>query len=199
MPSKLLMIALAVVWGAFGVGCATMFTGSAQQVTVSSQPPGARVIVNGGYSGVTPVALLLKTERDYTVTLQREGFQDTTAPIFREFNPVAALNLLSPVCWVVDIATGALWRLTPTGVYVTLQPLGGPGAYPPPGSPWGPPPGYGPPAGYPPGAPAPGAPAPGAPAPPAFSAPSPSPAPYPPPPSPGFRPAPQAAPAPGNP
>ena len=170
MSSKL-MIGIVALCGAaggiFGAGCATMFTGSSQQVTVSSQPPGARVIINGGYSGVTPVALLLKTERDYTVTLQREGFQDTTAPIFREFNPVAALNLLSLVCWVVDLATGALWRLTPTSVYVTMQPLGGPGSYqPPPGSAWGPPPGY-----------LPGAPPPGAPPPAPYPQPMPAPAP----------------------
>jgi hypothetical protein len=176
MPSKLLMIGVVVMCGSFGAGCATMFTGSSQQVTVSSQPPGARVIVNGGYSGVTPVSLLLKTERDYTVTLQREGFQDTTAPIFREFNPVAVLNLVSLVCWVVDVATGALWRLTPTAVYVTLRPLGGPGAYPPPGSPWGPPPGF-----LPPGAPG---------APPPLSTPSP----YAPPPAGYYQPAPAPAP-----
>src|SRR4051812_24116593 len=106
MPSKLMIgvVALcAVLVAGLGAGCATMFTGNSQQVTVSSQPPGARVIVNGGYSGVTPVALLLKTERDYLVTLQHPGYQDTTAPVFREFNPVAALNLFSLVCWVVDL------------------------------------------------------------------------------------------------
>ena len=91
MPTKLMM-GIVVLCGVASIGCATMFTGSAQQVTVSSQPPGARVFVNGGYSGVTPVSLLLRTERDYTVTLQREGFQDTTAGLVREFNPVAALN-----------------------------------------------------------------------------------------------------------
>jgi hypothetical protein len=142
MPVKLMM-ALGALIGLAGGGCATMFTGNSQQLTVSSQPPGARVLLNGGYSGVTPVALLLKTEHDYSVTLQREGYQDTTAPVFREFNPVAALNLFSPVCWVVDLATGALWRLTPLALYVTMQPSSGgaPGAYSPPaGSGWGPPP-----------------------------------------------------------
>jgi hypothetical protein len=138
-----LMMAIVVSCAVASAGCATMFTGSAQQVTVSSQPPGARVFVNGGYSGVTPVAVLLKTERDYTITLQREGYRDTVAPIFREFNPVAALNLFSLVCWVVDVATGALWRLTPTTIYATLQPAGAPGGYPlPPGAGWGAPPGF---------------------------------------------------------
>lgn len=113
-------------------GCATMFTGSVQPMTVSSQPPGARVFIDGAYTGVTPMTLMLKTERDHTVALQREGYRDTISPVSREFNPVAVLNLFSVVCWVVDIATGALWRFPPNAIYVALQPLGGPGTYPPP-------------------------------------------------------------------
>jgi len=149
MLNKLVMPIAALMGLATG-GCATMFTGNTQQLTVSSQPPGARVMVNGAYSGVTPVALLLKTEHDYTLTLQREGYRDTTGAVFREFNPVAALNLLSLVCWAVDIATGAIWRLTPGAVYITMQPVGYPGGYPPipsapPADSWAPPPGIGPP------------------------------------------------------
>ena len=165
MPNKLLIAVVALVALATG-GCATMFTGSTQQLTVSSQPPGARVMLNGVYSGVTPVALLLKTEHDYVLTLQREGYRDTTGTVFREFNPVAVLNLLSLVCWAIDLATGALWRLSPAAVYVSMQPVNSPGGYPPlPSAPptdaWAPLPGIGPP-GIPPSSPTP---APGAPVP----------------------------------
>jgi hypothetical protein len=154
MPNKLVMTLALAASALVGMtsGCATMFTGSMQQVTVSSQPPGARVMVNGAYSGVTPVALLLKTQHDYTLTLQREGYRDTSGAVFREFNPVAALNLLSIVCWAIDIATGAIWRLAPGAVYVSMQPVNAPGGYPPlPSAPptdsWAPPPGVGPPGG----------------------------------------------------
>ena len=175
MLNKLLTVAVTLVALATG-GCATMFTGSTQQLTVSSQPPGARVMVNGAYSGVTPVALLLKTDHDYVLSLQREGFRDTTGTVFREFNPVAVLNLFSLVCWAIDVATGAIWRLTPTAVYVSMQPVNAPGGYPPlPSAPptdaWAPPPGIGSP-GLPPAFPPPAPPAvPLAPAPPAAPAP----------------------------
>jgi hypothetical protein len=161
MPKKLLIAVAALVALATG-GCATMFTGSTQQLTVSSQPPGARVMVNGAYSGVTPVALLLRTEHDYILTLQREGYRDTTGTVFREFNPVAVLNLVSLVCWAIDLATGAIWRLSPGAVYVNMQPVNAPGGYPPlpsapPGDGWSPPPGIGPPGAPPsPSPPAPG-------------------------------------------
>jgi PEGA domain-containing protein len=137
-------------------GCATMFTGSVQQMTVSSQPPGARVFIDGAYTGVTPMTLMLKTERDHTVTLQHEGYRDTVSPVIREFNPVAVLNLFGLVCWVVDIATGAIWRFPPNAIYVALLPLGPPGTYPPPPvyvPPGTPPPGYQPPPGMVPPAP----------------------------------------------
>jgi hypothetical protein len=134
-PSVVLIVASAVMVA--GSGCATMFTGTSQQVTVSSQPSGARVFVNGNYYGVTPVALMLKTRRDYNIILQRDGFQDTTASVARRFNPVALLNVFSLLCWVVDGFSGALWRLDRGGIYVTLLPLPFP-AYqlPPAGEAW---------------------------------------------------------------
>ncbi len=141
---------IAASCGSVSAGCATMFTGSVENVTVSSQPPGARVFVDGAYSGVTPMTLLLKTERDHMVALQHEGYRDTVSPVIREFNPVAALNLFSIVCWVIDMATGALWRFPPNAIYVAMQPLGAPYAPPaivvPPGLP---PPAYEPPPGAP--------------------------------------------------
>ena len=142
------LLGIAMLCAAASSGCATIFTGSSQQMTVSSQPPGARVFVDGAYTGVTPMTLILKTERDHTVTLQHEGFQDTISPVTREFNPIAALNLFGVVCWVVDLATGALWRFPPNAIYVAMQPVGAPGSYPPP--PMVVPPGTPPPTGYPP-------------------------------------------------
>ncbi len=156
-----LVAAIAMLAAIVSSGCATMFSSNSQQVNISSQPPGARVTLNGAYSGVTPLSLTLKTEQNYQVVVQREGYRDATATIHRDLNPVAILNLVSIVCWAVDLATGAFWRLEPTGVQVTLQPgtmmPGGAvwpaGPPPPPGDGWSPPP---PPPGAPPGpAPAP--------------------------------------------
>jgi hypothetical protein len=142
------VVVMAALCATASSGCATIITGSAQQMTVSSQPPGARVFVDGAYTGVTPMTLMLKTERDHAVTLQHEGYQDTISPVTREFNPIAALNLFGVVCWVVDLATGALWRFPPNAIYVAMQPQGGPGSYPPPPlviPPGTPPPAYQPP------------------------------------------------------
>jgi hypothetical protein len=130
--SAWLVAGIAALCATASAGCATIITGSAQQMTVSSQPPGARVFVDGGYTGVTPMTLMLKTERDHAVTLQHEGFQDATSPVTRELNPIALLNLVSVVCWVVDLASGALWRFPPKAIYVAMQPLGAPGTSPPP-------------------------------------------------------------------
>jgi len=123
---------IAALCATASAGCATIISGSAQQMIVSSQPPGARVFVDGAYTGVTPMTLLLRTERNHTVTLQHEGFQDATAPVARGFNPVALLNLVIVVFWVVDLASGALWRFPPNAIYVAMQPIGAPGTAPPP-------------------------------------------------------------------
>jgi len=117
-----LTIAL-VVLAVTGTGCATMFTGTSQPVAVSSNPSGARVFVNGSYFGVTPVSVLLNTRSDYDIILQHEGFQDTTVTVARRFNPVALLNVVNIVFWLIDLSTGALWRLDRAGVFVNLLPV----------------------------------------------------------------------------
>src|SRR6185369_8834351 len=117
-----LTIALLAVCAVTSGGCATSFTGTSQQLTVSSNPTGARVFVNGSYFGITPVAVLLKTRRDYSIILQHDGFQDSTARVARQFNPVALLNVFSVLCWVVDLSSGAIWRLDRSSLYVTMVP-----------------------------------------------------------------------------
>lgn len=68
--------------------CGIMFNGTKQKVTVSSDPPGAEIHVNGLYTGeVTPAEIKVKrrvkdsptsVKKKMTYTLKKEGYKDYT-------------------------------------------------------------------------------------------------------------------------
>jgi hypothetical protein len=135
------------------------FAGCASSTVLQSQPPGARVFLNGAPMGTTPYTMT-DTNMSGTATqvrLEYPGFEPFNAMIVRseELDPLALIGgifLLVPFLWILGYQ--------PTHFF-TMQPLGG--APPPAGGGWGPPPpqqqqeGYPsgpPPAGYPPPPPA---------------------------------------------
>lgn len=114
-------IAVVILTAFFTVGCATVFTGTSDTVTIKSEPSGAKIYLNGNYEGDTPTSLILKRDKDYNVMLKKAGFENTSATITRSFNAVSILNLLSPLCWIVDVVTGALWKFDRNTITVTLE------------------------------------------------------------------------------
>jgi hypothetical protein len=104
-------------------GCGSLFTGTSAMFTITSEPEKAKVYVNGLYIGTTPASTSLKKDKDYNIVVKKEGYEDASAIITRSFNAVAILNLLSPICWIVDIVTGGMWKFDREGVTVTLDPI----------------------------------------------------------------------------
>jgi hypothetical protein len=158
------------------------FAGCASSTVLQSQPPGARVFLNGVPVGTTPYTMT-DTNMSGTATQVRfeyPGFEPFNAMIVRseELDPLALIGgifLLVPFLWILGYQ--------PTHFF-TMQPLGG--AQPPTGGGWGAPPPQG---CYPPGPPAQGG-YPPAPPPQGGYPPGPPPAGYPPPPPAGYPPPP---------
>jgi hypothetical protein len=117
--SRVVILLLAVVL----VSCATLFTGSSDLVGINSTPEGGKVSVDGMYMGISPVTVSLKRDKDHMIVVKKDGYVDATAVLTRSFNAVAILNLLSPICWIVDIVTGGMWKFDHSAVGVELQPL----------------------------------------------------------------------------
>src|SRR5687767_14651753 len=122
---RVLLVAAALSAAVSTSGCATLITGKTQIVSVTSEPPGARVMLNGTYLGVAPISAAVARQTDYHVVAQLEGYGEGTATIKREINPIAILNLVNVIGWGVDFVTGAAWRLGPETVIVRLQPPAG--------------------------------------------------------------------------
>jgi hypothetical protein len=161
----------AVSIGAFTVG---VCGGCASSTMIQSQPPGARVYVNGAAVGTTPYTMTdTKIVGSTTmIRLELPGYQplDTTISRNEELDALALVGgilLLVPFLWVMKYQPVHNYQLQPgyggTSAYPAGYPAtaapGGypPGTYPPPqGAPppgpagYPPPQGYPPPAGYPP-------------------------------------------------
>lgn len=83
----------------FQTGCATIFQGRTQTVEVTSDPPGAKVFVNGKQMSTTPVDLMLNRKSTVTLRLEKEGYDPYEIRIKRTLSAF----LLS------DLAVGALF------------------------------------------------------------------------------------------
>lgn len=57
--------------------CALIFKPTKEEVKVATDPPGARMIVNGDTIGKTPATLYLKPDKPYNIEFFKAGYADT--------------------------------------------------------------------------------------------------------------------------
>ncbi|HUX53584.1 MAG TPA: carboxypeptidase-like regulatory domain-containing protein [Williamwhitmania sp.] len=116
-------------------GCATIVSKSIYPISVTSNPPGAKVTVmnrNGIniYSTITPATFTLAasagyfTKASYTVTFEMPGYESVTVPVFFSldgwyvFGNIAVGGLMG---WlIIDPITGAMWKLNTKSINETL-------------------------------------------------------------------------------
>jgi len=61
-------------------GCATIVSGTTQEVSFQSNPEGAKVTVSGRVIGKTPVTLQLKREKGQSLAFEKEGYEAHDVP-----------------------------------------------------------------------------------------------------------------------
>ncbi|MFB6230178.1 MAG: PEGA domain-containing protein [Salinibacter sp.] len=105
------------------VGCATLFSGTSDQIKFESEPSGAEVVIDGIERGTTPTTITVSRDiNDKRVTLQKEGYSDKVFRLQKEFATVAILNLGNPLFWGIDVLTGALFKYKPLRYNMELDP-----------------------------------------------------------------------------
>lgn len=104
--------------------CATLINGTKQDIPVTTDPPGATVTAEDT-SQSTPSTLTLERNRDYVLTITKEGYKTEKIKIERVISGAAAGNLLgfTMLGMAIDSASGAMWDLKPENIVVTLRPL----------------------------------------------------------------------------
>ena len=106
-------------------GCATIFRGTKQTVTVTSDPSEASVVDQpSGNTFTTPATVKLARGQYHTLHVNKAGYQPQQAPMRREASVgfwVADAFTLG-IGNIIDAATGALFSIKPARVHVVLEP-----------------------------------------------------------------------------
>jgi len=109
--------------------CATMFSGSKQQMAFSSEPSGAKVEHKGVIIGYTPFFEKIKRKKSASFIFSKENYENVVVVKNGKFNTVTLWNLFwfcgFPVALAIDYATGAAWKYPNNQVFAQLTPKGG--------------------------------------------------------------------------
>lgn len=108
MQQKITFIVILLLFTFSLQSCATLFSGSYDEVTLSSEPSGAKILVNGMDEGNTPKTIRLKKSKEYTIEFVKDGFQNKSLRMTYGLGAGwLILDILSGLVGIiVDAATG---------------------------------------------------------------------------------------------
>lgn len=120
---KWIILALVIaLLGSTASGCATIINGTSQKLQVTSDPPGAVVLVDEKNTFITPVKLRLERRHDHVLVFSKEGYENQTIKLMHVISEVVVGNTLlgGPIGWAFDIFAGTQYKLVPNPVHVDL-------------------------------------------------------------------------------
>jgi hypothetical protein len=108
-------------------GCATMFHGASQQVSIRSNVPGTKLYVNEALVGTDNAVTSFKKNQKYTLVARKKGYNDAFAVATKSFDAITLLGIF--IDWgiisilIVDgAATGAWSQFDQTSFILDPQP-----------------------------------------------------------------------------
>ena len=116
-------------------GCATIVhLGGNEELNVSSEPAGAKVVIDGTERGITPLATKVERKKDHAVVLTKEGFEENQSRVESHISWWVAGNVIlgGLVGILVDVLSGGGYTIEPDAAAVTLKPVEGMTIYPAP-------------------------------------------------------------------
>lgn len=95
--------------------CATIISGSRQNVEIASEPSSAKVYINEIEIGNTPVQKNLKRNQDYNLVLKLDGYETYETKLEKKFNAWYIGNIAfgGLIGIIIDPITGAMHKLKP--------------------------------------------------------------------------------------
>ena len=120
--SRRLMLSLSLLAVATTSGCATILGGgSTQAVSIRSDPAGATFVVRSSSglqmsSGTSPQQITLARKNEYEIEFSSPGYQTQRLSLLKGLNGWVWLNLVGGgvIGGVIDVVSGAAWRLEPS-------------------------------------------------------------------------------------
>lgn len=109
-------------------GCATITRGTTEALVIETTPSGAEVEVSNGLRCKTPCTLELKRKNPVILVISKSGYESVKVNVLSEVAGAGAAGMAGNVLLGgvigagVDAASGAMNKLTPNPVRVTLEP-----------------------------------------------------------------------------
>lgn len=121
MKNTLLIISLFLVL--ILTSCATIFSGTQQNVKFSSNPSVANVFIDNIEVGKTPFEIKLNRNKEHNIMLKLEGYQTYQTSITKKINGWFWGNILigGLIGVIVDTSTGAMYKLTPKEINAEMN------------------------------------------------------------------------------
>lgn len=125
MQKQLLLLFVLICCSCLMSGCASIISGSSQEVTFQSQPDGATVTVNGKILGRTPLTTNLKKKSDQKLTFEKEGYKTDTMQLSTRMDSWFWGNILigGLIGSTTDGISGAVHEYVPNQYFIPLTPL----------------------------------------------------------------------------
>jgi len=123
---KIFCCIVLLIFTLFMTSCATMIRGTSQEIPIKSEPPGAKVRINGMPKGVTPVTVpILRRSDEPLVSIEYEGYKKWELSLNKTHAPWAMLNLIvGPFALfgvIPDLINHANYTFTPEELNVELE------------------------------------------------------------------------------
>ena len=117
-----------IIFGALALSlmvtsCATIFSGTKQNVRFSSNPPSALVFIDDVEAGKTPFEMKLNRKSEHSVKMELDGYQTYQTDLTQKFNAWTIGNVVlgGVIGLVVDVSTGAMYNLSPGAINISLN------------------------------------------------------------------------------
>lgn len=117
---SLLFIVLASL---FTTNCATIISGSKQNIKFASNPANASIFIDEVQVGKTPFETKLERKREYDVMIKLDGYKPYETKLTKKFNAWYLGNIIlgGIIGLIIDPITGAIYNLTPDQINAQLQ------------------------------------------------------------------------------
>ena len=104
--------------------CATILSGTSDEINFTSDPKGADIMLDGLKVGKTPATVSIKRPGfgNKEITIKLDGYEDRTFMLQKEFNTMAICNLASWPGWIIDVITGSVMKYSKTNYDLDLDP-----------------------------------------------------------------------------
>lgn len=118
------MRVLAIAVACSQLAACSFFGSGTQSLSISSEPAGAKVTVNGESFGTTPVIATVSRKRDASILVTKEGYGSQTRIADSKLGTLGILDIVGGVIWLVPflgLLDPGAYELEPSNFTVVLE------------------------------------------------------------------------------